>query len=95
MGKSVDELLEAVTGFLIPLRMGDGYSEDSFTRMCQGIRDFHRVYAHAESLPKAAVSIFVDLSPSIEGCMPLYQDAERQQILDAAVTVIDVISEGL
>lgn len=95
MNEDVNNLLEAVNGFLIPLRLGDGYNEDKFQHMCRSIRSFHRIYANADMLPKVSVSIFVDLSPSIEGCISLYKGDEQQKILDAAVTVVDVISEGL
>jgi len=94
MNKDVNDLLEAVNGFLIPLRLGHGYDEEKFQDLCRSIRDFHQIYADVDTLPKMSVSIFVDLFPSIEGCIPLYKD-DQKRILDAAVTLVDVISEGL
>ena len=90
-----DELVDAVMAFLVPLRMADGYSEENFQRMCESVRKFNRSYADSDSIPKVVASVFVELNPAIEGCMSLYNESERKQLLDAAVTVTEIILEGL
>ena len=88
-------LEDAENAFYLPLRMGEGYNEENFQRLCQAIRNVNKYYAQSDMLPKKCVLLLVGLSSAIEGCKPFYDDAIKQRLLDASIILEELILEGL
>jgi hypothetical protein len=95
MDDVVKELTTAALDFLVPLRMGDGYSHEKFRALCQAIRDVNGRYTDSLVLPKDCVIILVDLAPGIESVKPLYDEQVGTLLLDASITIMELIGEGL
>lgn len=91
---SKEALLHAVEDFLIPLRMGEGFKTDAYQHLLQTIRAFHSTYRENESVPKWAVSIFMDTFPAVDSCQTLYKGEEKQAVIDAAIAIWECILEG-
>lgn len=88
-------LMESCDAFLLPLRRGEEFDETAFQALANSIRDFHKQWANADVLPKVAISVFLDLPPTVDACQTLYQGVEKQRVIDAAAQLVDVIQEGL
>jgi len=95
MEATVSQLSEAADDFLIPLRLGDGYIDEKFQRLCQAIRAVNARYNASETIPKNCAITLVELFPLIEGCKSLYGDAVRMKLDMAYATLFDLIGEGL
>ena len=69
---TVDILLEKSRDFLVPLRMGKGFSEENFDAFCLAIKEFGREWGGKEVIPKSAANLFIDAYTAMVGCSHLY-----------------------
>ena len=88
-------LEQADTAFFVPLRMGEGFDQDKFHQLCQALRDVNDYYANSNVLPKQCVLQLLGMTSAIYGCMPLYNAFIGQQLLDASITLEELVIDGL
>lgn len=84
----------AALGFVMPLRMAEGFSEQAFDDLLAAIRHFHSTWTASDTLPKAGVLVLIDLPRMVEACSTYYDGQERQRIAGASMQLADVILEG-
>jgi len=80
----IGKLLAASEGFLVPLRMRDGFDEDAFSRLCEALRKCQEEWRTQDWIPKRAVSILVDLFSLTLGCVDSYTGATAERVRRAA-----------
>lgn len=94
MSDTTQRLEEAANDFIVPLRLGDGFNEESFQSLCEAVRAFNEEWRSEKVLPKAGVLVLIDLPRMVDACHTLYQAEERQRVIDSSMELVDVILEG-
>lgn len=91
----VSQLSEAADGFIVPLRLNDGFDQLALDELCRQIDRLGQQWRTAEVIPKSAALILSELYPAISACADLYTGDERQRMIDAAVRVGERVTFAL
>lgn len=90
------ELLDINEGLLIKLRSGSDI-DDEIIKQCESIRSIIKnisvIWRNERYLPKKLCSIFADLFPAIESCLPNYDKAAADRLLMYADEIMDLIRD--
>jgi hypothetical protein len=78
---------EAAEGFLLPLRMNEGFDSAALDELCDAVESCAELWKGTELIPKQGALALAELYPAIDSCAYLYEDDERQRIVDAAARV--------
>ncbi len=88
---TITELVERASVFCTSLRQGDGLRKDELEELKEAISRFCAEYANAESIPKEAARVLVDLIPIIDSAASLYSGNEADEIRNASASLFDLI----
>jgi hypothetical protein len=83
----VSQLGDAAEGFIIPLRLNDGFDELALEELCRQIDRLGQQWRTSEVIPKSGALILSELYPAICACADLYSGDERQRMIEAAARV--------
>lgn len=89
----VTALLQAVEAFGVPLRSGEGFNEAGFQSLVDALRACATAWADADTIPKLAANVLVDLAPATEAASYAYRDAVAERIREASYTLADLIRD--
>lgn len=92
----IEQLQEAAIGergFLISLRMMDGFDEDKFEALIQALEECAREWSEMDSIPKVGANVLVDLYPVMISASYLYSDSEAEIIRQKAEIVGELVRE--
>ncbi|MEV7322024.1 hypothetical protein [Streptomyces sp. NPDC093970] len=92
---SISRLEEAANGFVMPLRMNEGFDEQALVELHREIGRCETAWRDATHVPKRAALILAELSPSIEACAWLYEGDMRQRIQEAGLMVSEAVIAAL
>ncbi|GAA3360908.1 hypothetical protein [Saccharopolyspora gregorii] len=70
--------------FSTALRMNEGFDEEKYRIVLESLEALAREWAELEQLPKATVSVLVDVFPTTESNAHLYDGALKERIAEAA-----------
>src|SRR4051812_40658117 len=93
MEKLIDDLSSAVDEFLVPLRMGEGFSKDKFQVLCSILKECADEWASKDYVPKIGVAVLIDLWPAVEACSYLYKEEDAELTKKASDTLGDLVRE--
>jgi len=88
--EEVKQLSSAMSGFLVPLRMGDGFLSEKFDRVCDAMKALELEWGHKQAIPKAAAMIFIDAQSAMISCSYLYPD-QTSEIQEKADILSDLM----
>ncbi|HEY9472738.1 MAG TPA: hypothetical protein VIS06_02685 [Mycobacteriales bacterium] len=91
----VEKLADAVEGFTVPVRMGDGIDDHALGKLREVIVAVASTYRAENVIPKRVAAIFVELYPAIEGSVALYDDDAAERVLSEANELLDLILSSL
>lgn len=83
----------AYEAFSVPLRMGDGFSDELFSELGSVLEKCSKCWEGRDNIPKRAASIFVDAYSSMVSASYLYDEEKRQEIDMKADELADLIRE--
>ena len=85
------DLLLGDEGFLIKLRLGQGFDNSKFEKIKVVLKELALEWEKESAIPKKACDIFVDFSLAIEGTLNLYDESTRYIIMKAEDDIMDLI----
>lgn len=91
----VSQLSEAADGFIVPLRLNDGFDRLALDELCRQIDQFGHQWRTSEVIPKSVALLLSELYPAISACADLYTGDERQRMIEAAVRVGERVTYAL
>ncbi|WP_153031051.1 hypothetical protein [Amycolatopsis sp. YIM 10] len=90
------ERLETASGdFLVALRANEGFQQDLYDALTAALRDCATAWEGADTLPRAAVGVLVDLVPATQGAAEAYPEPVKQQVYDASYELHDLITDAV
>ncbi|MFG2795522.1 hypothetical protein [Streptomyces pseudovenezuelae] len=91
----MSQLRDAADGFIVPLRLNDGFDQLALDELCGTIDRLGRQWRTAEVIPKSVALILSELYPAISACAELHEGDERQRMIEAAVRVGERVTYAL
>jgi hypothetical protein len=89
----VDDLVDAVTDFVVSLRSNEGFDEVRYDRLVWMLRRCADAWRDSDRIPRKAVNALVDLQPAATAAADAYRPEERDRILDRVVRLGDEVRD--
>lgn len=93
MAGATDRLVEAWDDYIVPLRSNEGFQEERYEALAAALRNCASEWRDAESIPRLAANVLVDVVPLSQAAAEAYEEPVRQQIMDASFTLYDLVIE--
>lgn len=93
MDEVVARLADAWEKFDVPLRMHEGFNEESFVKLKGVLKECSESWATLDSIPRLAVNILVDIFPATEGNADLYEKVISEKIVQMAFELQELVGE--
>jgi len=92
----LEEALYGDEGFLIKLRMMNGFDENKFEEVCSILKDCEIEWKNIDSIPKRAVNLIVEICPAImtylDNSLYCKKDEKwNEKMWDAYLKIYDLI----
>lgn len=88
----VDHLITAIGAFTIPLHEDRGFSRGAFDTLQEAISICTQRWSDESSIPKVVAWQLCSLSTEVLGYAEQYEGPEREQIVQASRTLINLIN---
>ena len=85
----IAELLDSSGAFYVPLRMGEGFDESAYRRLCDALQASAAALTKDDAVPKRVVNVLIDLVPALDAARYLYRGALDERLNQA----IDELSD--
>ena len=81
----------------IPIRLSlrEGIDADQVKDLISAMRFLVALYANSHNVPKKLAAAFVDISPSFERSLGLYEQDVQDRIIDLRDVIVDLVLEML
>jgi hypothetical protein len=87
------ELNVTYNKFIVPLRMGDGFDEESFLHFCHLVSKCANEWKDTNVIPKQAANIFIDAYSAMISITSLYDENIAEKINQSADYMNDLIRQ--
>lgn len=85
-----DELDISVEQLSVPLRLGEGFHEPAYERLCAVLRRINDRFADSSEIPKRLAMALIELGPALESSLSLYHGSEEERLTKAIVDIYDL-----
>jgi hypothetical protein len=94
-GLVVDELVQAISEFLLPLRTHHGFDEELHGRVVRALHQCITEWKDLDCIPREAVNVLVSLEPSMLASADQYEPPLRERIVDEAIRIGELVIEAV
>lgn len=91
--ESTRRLNEATSAFLVPLRMGHGFDDHLFAKLCAALAAFAQDWEDADMIPKLAANVLEGLVFDIDSQSYQYKEDQQRRIQHAAAEVHTLVGK--
>lgn len=88
-----NRLADAWGDYIVALRSNEGFQEDLYDRLAGALRECAAEWQDADSIPKLAANVLVDIVSVSQSAAGAYDEPVRKRIMDASFELYDLVND--